>query len=88
MEKPKTVEQLKQHIERKNSHFDFQFTEDEYDYFMKNARLKPIEKEVLQLRRKDISIVTIAFELGMSESNVNKIIAKIKRKIIKCIIFG
>lgn len=88
MEKPKTVEQLKQHIEKRNSHFDFQFTEDEYNYFLKNARLKPIEKEVLELRRKDLTIVSIAFQLGMSESNVNKIIAKIKRKIIKCIIFG
>lgn len=88
MEKPKTLNEVKSFVERKNSHFDFQFTKEEYDYFMDNARLKPIEKEVLELRRKDMSIVSIAFALHMSESNVNKIIRKIKTKILRCIIFG
>lgn len=88
MEKPKTVNQLKESLEERNKHFDFQFTEDEYNYFMKNARLTPREKEVLELRRRDISIVGIAQEIGTCESNVNKIIRKIKLKIIKCIVLG
>lgn len=75
-------------LKEKNKHFDFQFTDYEYKYFMANARLKPIEKQVLEMRRKDMTIVAISIELGTCESNVNKIIRKIKNKIIKCIVFG
>lgn len=81
------MERLKQLLERRNSHFDFQFTDDEYDYFMKNARLTPKEKEVINLRRQGLTIVAISFEINTCESNVNKIIKKIKNKIIKCIVF-
>ena len=73
---------------RKNKHWDFQFTDEEYDYFLKNARLTKIEKEVLKLRREEETITAIALKLGMCESNVNKIIRKIKNKIILCIVFG
>ena len=48
------VKGLKQELEEKNKHFDFQFTDKEYEYFMANARLKPIEKQVLEMRRKDM----------------------------------
>lgn len=73
---------------KRNKHWDFQFTDEEYDYFMKNARLTKIEKQVLQLRREEESIIAIADKIGTCESNVNKIIRKIKNKIIKCIVFG
>lgn len=88
MEKPKTLNQLKESLEKRNSHFDFQFTDEEYAYFMKNARLTLKEKEVLELRRKEESIVAIAQTIGTCESNVNKIIRKIKIKIVKCIVLG
>lgn len=81
------VKDLKQELERKNKHFDFQFTDKEYEYFMANARLKPIEKQVLEMRRKDMTRVAISIELGTCVSNVDKIIRKIKNKIIKCIVF-
>ena len=82
------VKDLKKELEGKNKHFDFQFTDKEYEYFMANARLKPIEKQVLEMRRKDMTRVAIALELGTCVSNVDKIIRKIKNKIIKCIVFG
>ena len=88
MQKPKTVKQLEKSLERKGSHFNFQFTDNEYDYFMMNARFTEIEKKVLNLRRAEKTIVAIAFELNTCESNVNKIIRRIKRKIVTCIRFG
>lgn len=88
MKKPKTVNQLKKSLERKSSHFDFKFTDNEYEYFMHNARFTEIEKKVLNLRRAEKTIVAIAFELNTCESNVNKIIRRIKRKIVTCIMFG
>lgn len=74
--------------ESKWKHWDFQFTDNEYDYFMKNARLTKIEKQVLELRRQEETITAIAYKLGTCESNVNKIIRKIKNKIIRCVVFG
>lgn len=71
----------------KRKHWDFQFTDKEYDYFFKNARLNKMEKQVLKLRREEETITAIAFKLGTCESNVNKIIRKIKNKIIRCIVF-
>lgn len=82
------MQKLAELLGEKNKHFDFQFTDKEYEYFMANARLKPIEKQVLEMRRRDMTIVAISIELGTCESNVNKIIRKIKNKIIKCIVFG
>ena len=73
---------------KRNKHWDFQFTNEEYDYFLMNARLTKIEKEVLKLRREENTIVAIAIKLNTCESNVNKIIRKIKNKIIRCIVFG
>lgn len=75
-------------VATKYKHWDFQFTDDEYTYFLKNARLTKIEKEVLMLRREEETITAIALKLGTCESNVNKIIKKIKNKIIRCIVFG
>lgn len=72
----------------KRKHWDFQFTDEEYDYFFKNARLTKIEKQVLIMRREEESITAIAYKLGTCESNVNKIIRKIKNKIIKSIVLG
>ncbi len=68
-------------------HWDFQFTDEEYDYFLKYARLTKQEKEVLKLRREEETITAIAFKLDTCESNVNKIIRKIKNKIVRCIVF-
>lgn len=83
MVKPEELQDVK-----RNKHWDFQFTDEEYDYFLKNARLTKTEKEVLKLRRDEETITAIAFKLGTCESNVNKIIRKIKNKIILCIVFG
>lgn len=70
----------------KRKHWDFQFTDDEYKYIFENARLTKQEKQVLELRRNEETITAIAFKMGTCESNINKIIRKIKNKIIKCII--
>ena len=75
-------------LESNRKHWDFQFTDEEYDYFMKNARFTKIEKQVLELRREEESIIAIADKLGTCESNVNKIIRKIKNKIIRCVVLG
>lgn len=75
-------------LESKRKHWDFQFTDEEYDYFIKNARLTKIEKQVLNLRREEETITAIAYKLGTCESNINKIIRKIKNKIVRCIILG
>jgi len=75
-------------LESNRKHWDFQFTDEEYNYFMKNARFTKIEKQVLELRREEESIIAIADKLGTCESNVNKIIRKIKNKIIRCIVCG
>ena len=80
------VLEILEKLEKRNSHFDFQFTDEEYDYFMANARLLPKEKQVLNLRREGERIIAISFEMHMSESNVNKIIKSIKRKILKSIV--
>ena len=42
------MQELVELLREKNKHFDFQFTDKEYEYFMANARLKPIEKQVLE----------------------------------------
>ena len=63
------------------------YTEEEFEAAL-NARLTEIEKKVLNLRRAEKTIVAIAFELNTCESNVNKIIKRIKRKIVMCIMFG
>lgn len=75
-------------LESNKKHWDFQFTDEEYEYFLKNARLTKMEKQVLELRRQEESIIAIADKLGTCESNVNKLIRKIKNKILRCIIFG
>lgn len=75
-------------LESERKHWDFQFTDEEYNYFMKNARLNKMEKQVLELRRQEETITAIAYQLGTCESNVNKIIRKIKNKIIRCIVLG
>ena len=75
-------------LESSRKHWDFQFTDEEYNYFMKNARLTKLEKQVLNMRREEESITAIAFKLGTCESNVNKIIRKIKNKIVRCIVLG
>lgn len=43
----------------KRKHWDFQFTEEEYNYFFKNARLTKLEKQVLTLRRECHSSITV-----------------------------
>ena len=75
-------------LESSRKHWDFQFTDEEYNYFIKNARLTKLEKQVLNMRREEESITAIAFKLGTCESNVNKIIRKIKNKIVRCIVLG
>ena len=55
---------------------------------MANGRFTEMEKKVLNLRKSEKTIVAIALELNTCESNINKIIKRIKRKIIMCIMFG
>lgn len=61
------------------------FNKFEYDYFIENCNFTDREKEVLDLRRKDKTYIAISMELNMSERTVNRVIKKIKAKILKVI---
>lgn len=61
------------------------FNKAEYDYFMENCNFTDRQKEILDLRRKGLSIVSISFRTYLSERTVNREIRKIKNKILKII---
>lgn len=61
------------------------FNKAEYEYFTEHCNFTPRQKEVLDLRRKGLSIVSISMRLYISERTVNREIKKIKKKILKII---
>ena len=63
----------------------FDFTRTEYEYFLSECPFTDEEKQVFDLRRKGHSIVSISFELNMSESTVSRRIKSITRKLKKAI---
>lgn len=63
----------------------FDFTRTEYEYFLSECPFTDEEKQVFDLRRKGHSIVSISFELNMSESTVSRRIKSITKKVKKAI---
>lgn len=63
------------------------FTKDELNYLIENCNFNEEngELEVLKLRNKGYSIVSIAFKLNMTESTVKKRIEFIKMRIQRVI---
>lgn len=61
------------------------FNKAEYEYFIENCNFTDRQKQILDLRRKGSSIVSISLKLFLSERTVNREIKQIKNKILKVI---
>lgn len=61
------------------------FNKAEYEYFMDNCNFTDRQKQILDLRRKGLSIISISFRTDLSERTINREIRKIKNKILKII---
>lgn len=61
------------------------FNKSEYEFFMQNCNFTERQKEILDLRRKGFSILSISCKIFTSERTVNREIKKIKNKILKVI---
>ena len=61
------------------------FNKAEYEYFIENCNFTERQKDILDLRRRGLSIVAISLRLYLSERTVNREIKKIKSKILKVI---
>ena len=61
------------------------FNKAEYDYFMDSCNFTDRQKEILDLRRKGLSIVAISFRTYLSERTIYRELKAIKRKIRKLI---
>lgn len=59
------------------------FVEWELDKFRNECNFTEDERKCFELKAKGKSIVYIASELNVSESTVNRLVKKIKKKIIK-----
>lgn len=80
LKKPSCLELLKSEELKK-----LDFNKTEYDYFMEHCNFTDRQKEILDLRRKGLSIVAISFKTYLSERTINREIKRIKNKIIKII---
>lgn len=63
----------------------YDFTEPELRIFRKECNFTDAELQVFNLKSKDKSIVYIAMKMNISEAQVSKLTARIKKKIIKVI---
>ena len=61
------------------------FNKAEYNFFLENCNFTDRQKQILDLRRKGLSIVSISMRLYLSERTINREIKRIKNKIIKVI---
>ena len=61
------------------------FNKSEYEFFMENCNFTDRQKEILDLRRKGFSILSISCKIFVSERTVNREIKRIKNKILKLI---
>lgn len=61
------------------------FNKTEYEYFIENCNFTDRQKEILDLRRKGLSIIAISIKTYLSERTINREIKKIKKKIYKVI---
>lgn len=63
----------------------FEFTKSDYDYIVKECMLDDEYQKLLEYKIKGYSIVKIAGLLNCSDSRVNTMIKKLKRKIKKIV---
>lgn len=61
--------------------FDFSYAE--YEQFMERCPFTEEERNVLELRRRGLSVVQISLKLNMGTRTVDRRIRSIKRKIAK-----
>lgn len=61
----------------------FEFTKSDYDYIVQEAMLNEEYQKLLEYEIKGYSIVKMAELLNVSESNLNVMIKKLKKKIKK-----
>lgn len=59
----------------------FEFNEDDYNYFVKKCMLKEEFALLLKLKIMDYSRIEIARKMGYSPENIDKMVAKLRRKI-------
>lgn len=62
------------------------FTKIEYDYLCKYCGFTDIEIRIFELRQRGVNNIKISLMLDLSQSTVNRNIAKIKKKIKKTIL--
>lgn len=58
-----------------------EYTEPECEFFRAQCNFTDDERAVFDLRVKDVSIVAISLKMSVSESTVNRLIKRVKRKI-------
>ena len=61
----------------------FEFTKTEYEYICNECMLNDEYKKLLEMKIKGCSRIKIADELGVSVDTLDKMIAKLKKKIRK-----
>lgn len=61
----------------------FNFTKSEYEYICEECMLNDDYKKLLEMEIKDYSRPKMALELGVSESTLDIMISKLKKKIKK-----
>ena len=63
----------------------FEFTKTEYEYIVKECMLDDEYAKLLEYKIKGYSRIKIAMELNVSEYTVDKMLQKLKKKIMKII---
>ena len=61
----------------------FEFTKKDYDYIVEQCMLDEEYSKLLEYKIKGYSRVKIAMELNVSESTLDKMLQKLKKKITK-----
>jgi len=63
--------------------FKFDFTKDEYDYFIEQCPFTEEELKVFEMRRRGKSVCYMAQQLNVCERTVKRRIKSVHRKIMK-----
>lgn len=63
----------------------FNFTKTDYEYIVKECMLDDEYQKLLEYKIKGYTRVKMAMQLGVSESTLDKMIKKLKKKITKII---
>ena len=61
----------------------FEFTKTDYDYLVKECMLDEEYQKLLECKIKGYSRTKMAIELNVSEATIDKMIQKLKKKIMK-----